>query len=937
MREQLSINHPVVDRLLEENSSKNKPYPSGRELCAILDTNGIEGPLFSPEEIQSTYEVATGWEQFGGAKTVYGTSFCRADAKEIVQASAHIRFLESIGVPKEDQKILYFIDPYSHTTRELAEVMARDYGLNEQQLQEMFVQPIQSTERDPCQLPVAMQKAPTLDALQRLDLPEEVMQIFTDALTVDSSTLGNWRIAVDRISAKKTFEKLEIDPDLIDVVSFESILVNRPENTNLTVATLAEQVREAHTTHAKSIAKYSGRNGEAIENNLPSMLSIVGNQGEKLLFDADGSLHIIKNGNRFKFTDVAHKLSDKDRETYINLQESVMNMSILDALRIGGVQLSGFGYYETLGLAMEEDKTDQEKPVGMIILDDYENPDGPVTALTHTRSKNTLIGVSSIKPLVGFNGDFGAAPDLSMLTLLSPEDTAVIQNETKYTAHAMVNSDIRTFAGVNLTYDAQNKRPHIISQGVVDRVSITRLSQIVTPSEITHSNNGLHKEAPSFASIWHPQAIEKALNGNFYDIPLLKRKITGLDQMMNHLTSMGVQPSETIIHAAQNIQQELTHIINTRHQEDKSNERELALIGGKDGSIQLVLNRLQSVIEIFEEEEIVLPQELMDEYSALISNSNLAELEIVQIDSLENRIRSVATNDVKAILEQDLKQRVDSEFISDVDNLRNIKLLTLAKQSLDGIKAAFNLESVEQFILSGALQKAISILNTAEGAHIDWSEVYDIENNGIKANNGIRAFANKQSNTLYALNGYIEMAKKQFSLSEAFANSNIQTIIDTQLDRILNSMNLLVEPDDQTTDCLNPKKILKVVAEIEKQISRSKQLRQAEELGIDTSMDPSKLRDHIIGTLQSKANEILDSRCSERINDRWNRKNVEYWGEERVQQIIQEKKTQGDFSYAQIEHRVAIEQEVKERLLPEYTRLWMQMVHDVYGKAFSFS
>lgn len=935
MKKEISM-HPLNRRLLEEEESKNKNYPGGRELCGILAANNKNGPLFFTEDAKAAYENATGWENFGGAKTVYATSFCRADAKEIVQVAAQVKYLEKLGLSPEDQNTVYFIDPYSHTTDELLEVMARDYGLELRFLQELFINPILNTDRDPKQLPVAMQKAPTAEMLSRLNLPEEVMNIMFDALRVTPQTLGDWRIEVDKISAKKLFVALGLDPDLIKIVSFEEIFSNRQNMNNLTITNLATNVKQAHMTYTETIAEYSGRNGVAVLQNPPSMLSIVGINNEKILYSANGELYIIRGGVRFKYADIANELSSQEKTYYKDLQETIWNMSIYDVLKLGGVQLSGFGYYQALGLAIEEDEHSQDAPAAMIILDDYENPDGPVAAVTHTQQKG-LYGVSSVKPLVGFNGDFGAAPDLTMLTQLSREDMAVLKGMIEYTSSCMVKHDIITFAGVDITYNEQTKKPSVTSAGVIDRGAIKRLFQIVEPDrmQIHHNPDApFHPQLSMFAAIWHPTSLEKILNGNLYDLSSLNGKKEALDPLVEFLNTLGHYNLESMSQAIEKIQQELLYIIESRNQEIASSERENELLGSPQEKARIDLHRLEAVIEIYEKNGIELPQELLAEYETIAVEVNLDK---DRITILENRIKSMVMEDARRKLETELKQKIDDEFSMDVEDIRFIRLLLSARQSIDGIKNAFNLTSIEDFITSGALLEAIAMIkDPIKTGELNWNRLLQISNNGIKEGGVIKPFAKNQLQSLNALQAYVEYVKNkppdvEKNSTELNGTNDFCSIIDANIIERLSTM-VLINIDKK--DELNPKKILAELALVEKEISQRKQQKQAEFLGIDIgTIDPKKIRDCILGRMQSLASNKLNDEYGQDIIQEWNKKNIAVWGEEILKQLIQEKKVQGMCSEKQMLHRSNIESILK----ISYPDMWNKMVSTIYQNAMLFN
>jgi hypothetical protein len=934
--------HELIVRLLLENSSKNRDYPSGRELCGLLAANNEQGPLFFADDVKMAYEQATGWEKFEGAKTIYATSFCRADTKEIAQAAAQVKYLEKLGLPHEDQKILYFIDPYSHTTDELLESMARDYALDPQTLKNLFINPISKSERDSGQLPVAMQKPPTVELISELGLPNEITQLMLDALAVKPKTLGDWRIELDRISAKRVFTALGIDSNLINVASFEEILADPSQENGLTINSLAQNVKEAHESNARKIANYSGRNGDAIFENMPAILSIVGKNKEKILFLANGELNFIIDGQRYNFADISKKFSEQDVTYYTDLQQKINTMSIYEALKLGGVQLSGFGYYETLSLSLEEN-CHQNTPTAMIILDDYENPDGPVSAVMHTQQKGALYGVSSIKPLIGFNGDFGSAPDLTMLMLLSKEDMSNISAMIKHTADCMKNHDTTTFAGVNIIYDTQSKKSKVTSAGAIDRVAIKRLIEIFQLDATIHNysfDTKIHPQLPMFVATWHPENLEKAMDGNFHDIHILKRKILGLDKLLEILGSLKYIPSHSMLDAINTIKNELNSIIESREMENASSQLEYMLIGEAEGTKQLALHRLQAVWEVYEENGIELPSDLTAEYSRISDKEKISDVAVGTLNILENKIRSAATNVVKNQLEAEIKQSIDLEHSSDIKKIQQVNILLQAKNAISGIESAFDLASIEKFITSNALIEAISAISQKKGDKVDWSSVMKIAGNGIQNEGCIRSYADKQLSNLNALYTYVislqnTQLNSETNVSELIEINGLRCLIDTELGQLLTSMNLLQDEDPKNK--LNPKKLLNAIQEAQKKISSLRQRRIVELLEINiNNIDSDQLRDHISGKLYSLASEKLDGLLKEKIKLRWTNKNIAKWGEEIMKEFNYEKGIQGYCSLTQANHRMTIEDTIHDVFLPEYKKIWNDMVQNVFENTMSF-
>ena len=199
-----------------------------------------------------------------------------------------------------------------------------------------------------------------------------------------------------------------------------------------------------------------------------------------------------------------------------------------------------------------------------------------------------------------------------------------------------------------------------------------------------------------------------------------------------------------------------------------------------------------------------------------------------------------------------------------------------ARQSIDGIKNAFNLTSIEDFITSGALLEAIAMIKDAiKTGELNWNRLLQISNNGIKEGGVIKPFAKNQLQSLNALQAYVEYVKNkppdvEKNSTELNGTNDFCSIIDANIIERLSTM-VLINIDKK--DELNPKKILAELALVEKEISQRKQQKQAELLGIDIDIiDPKKIRDYILGRMQSLASNKLNDEYGQDIIQEWNKK-----------------------------------------------------------------
>jgi hypothetical protein len=445
-----------------------------------------------------------------------------------------------------------------------------------------------------------------------------------------------------------------------------------------------------------------------------------------------------------------------------------------------------------------------------------------------------------------------------------------------------------------------------------------------------------------FVAIWHPENLEKAMDGNFHDIHILKRKILGLGKLLEILGYLQHIPSNSMLEAINKIKNELNSIIESREMENASSQREYKLIGEAEGTKQLALHRLQAVWEVYEENGIVLPPDLNAEYSRISDKEKISDVDVGTLNILENKIRSAATNVVKNQLEAEIKQSIDLEHSSDLEKIKRVNILLQAKQSIAGIESSFGLTSIEEFITSNALIEAISVLKQKDvTGEYDWSSVAQIFRNGMQNGERIKPYANKQLSNLNALYTYVislqnTQLNSETNVSELIEKNGLRCLIDTELGQLLTSMNLLQDEDPKNK--LNPKNLLNAIQEAQKKISSLRQRRLAKMLEINiNNIVSDQLHDHISGKLYSLASEKLDRLLKEKIKLRWTNKNIAKWGEEIMNEFNYEKEIQGNCSLTQANHRMTIEDTIRDVFLPEYNIIWNEMVQNVFENTMPFN
>jgi hypothetical protein len=472
--------NPVLARMKEEASRRNQGHKWGRELTAQLDEvarkedNNLTRPpvwhMRGPEGLMEHLPRIKG--ELPGLKDmqfIWGTSFCRADIKEILQYLSLSKALEAEG--KTGMKAAYFIDANAHTTGELLEATARDFNLDEQELIAILnLQPRplpleyadQHTPATMMQmsnnlhLPPAFYDAPDIgafDSLQNANMGE-VLDIWrAAALETKGQTFGDWRIAVDRLSIRRLAEKIGADPDFIQVVSMTDIIAAVP---NMTTRHVTTAVEDMWTRIKPEVQKgLMGVANEDIDNDdMPMVFRLVLPDGRRIGINTQ--FRPIDLETREEVTDVpfAQEAAASIRRP-LTPNQGLNAHTIQEAFSRYPMQFSGLGYYLFTKVMAESNMTAADYPRSnqiSMIIDDYEQSVGPTAAGVALREKEAVLPLSMPKGLVGIRTarqiDFDTTPDVSTLLALPDSEMSQISTFIDSTAQTLRNDDIGSATGL---------------------------------------------------------------------------------------------------------------------------------------------------------------------------------------------------------------------------------------------------------------------------------------------------------------------------------------------------------------------------------------------------------------------------------------------------------------------------------------------------------
>ena len=472
--------NPVLARMKEEASRRNRGHKWGRELTAQLSEHALKRdnkltppPVWRMHGKDSLMEHLPRIKgELPGLKDmqfIWGTSFCRADIKEVIQYFSLSKALEAEG--KTGMKAAYFIDANAHTTGELLEATARDFNLDEQELiQTLDLQPRPLPLDYPTQhmtgemvrmsnnllLPPAFYDAPDANVFDSLNNASmgEVLDIWrAAALETQGQSFGDWRIAVDRLSIRRLAEKMGVDPDFIQVVSMTDIINAVP---NMTTRHVTTAVEDMWTRIKPEVQKgLMGEMAEDVDNeDMPMVFRLVLPDGRRIGINTQ--FRPIDLATREEVTDVpfAQEVSAAISRQ-LGYNQSLSSHTIQEAFSRYPMQFSGLGYYLFTKVMAESNLNAAQFPrmnqISMII-DDYEQSVGPTAAGVALREREAVVPLSMPKGLVGIRTDrqidFDTTPDVSTLLALPDSELSHVSTFIESTATTLRSDDIGSATGL---------------------------------------------------------------------------------------------------------------------------------------------------------------------------------------------------------------------------------------------------------------------------------------------------------------------------------------------------------------------------------------------------------------------------------------------------------------------------------------------------------
>lgn len=393
---------------------------------------------FKGEELlqQLNHMPREGWELFGGAHFVWGTSFCRADIKEINQMLSVLMYFRSQG--RTDCKIGYFIDPGAHTTAELFGAMESDMGIDLTVFKEFFA--------DIEKFPPSFFGAPTIDLIEQIGFPDNLMsvkELFIEALKSSCvTTLGDWRIEVDRLVVRRLLLQAGLPCDAIEVIDFHHSVRGA---SLIKLSDIAAEIESANfdwgTQVRRAVNANYARSTETHEANAaPIMLRMVAPNGLRIGIGTDFV--------PINLSDRSQKIED---ETVWEICKDLQNMSLQDAMANYPIQTSGVGYMTVLNqMAAGSKKSDG--PVAGLFVDDYEQAIGPMTAMANIHAAGNLAAFCMPKGWIGglnTNGEssFDVNPDLAVMVAINEAGIDRYLRNAHFNAYLITTDDVSTNVG----------------------------------------------------------------------------------------------------------------------------------------------------------------------------------------------------------------------------------------------------------------------------------------------------------------------------------------------------------------------------------------------------------------------------------------------------------------------------------------------------------
>lgn len=401
-------------------------------------------------DIAHTFHSVVEGTNTGEPIVTYGTSYCAADIKEVLQLAMLQQTMLDAGIPTSQIFMEYFIDPNAHTSGELLRGMERDLGLSSDTFMSMPFTICDGTNTLCTNFehvsPQFVSKPSAADICQIQGLDSRIQDLMLQVCELEEiKTLGDWRVEIDRRCISDLYQRLGISPEVISVVPFHSRLTN-PE---ITISDICRYINSVDQDLVPEVQRiFAGSHDSALnaETQSPLVMRIVLPDGRRVGIDT--KLNCIgwdEFGGRVVLTN----------PTIYQFISNIVEQPIIDVYSETSLQPSGLGYYALLELNQAG-----KGPIVMPI-DDYETARGP---LSMALAAEHLKPIVMPKGLVGLSlpsggTDFDSTPDVLITLLMQESDITQLKNHVDTMTSILKSSNITAVSGVTVSLQGEVSEP----------------------------------------------------------------------------------------------------------------------------------------------------------------------------------------------------------------------------------------------------------------------------------------------------------------------------------------------------------------------------------------------------------------------------------------------------------------------------------------------
>lgn len=913
----------IINRINEETRRAQSALP-GYELFGISaslrevfqignedqDADGIKsekyklpGPIWGYENIKHTLEHLEGYE---GSKLVYGTSFCRADSKEVVQLIAAAK---ALGL----KQVTYFIDTESHTLEELVLAYARDYNLNPEDIYLAILGYVPKSNDKIIALPPGRNKPPSVSALEQLNLPPKVKSLWVESAKslegIKDANFGDWIVLITQKQVDEVAEFLGY-AGKVKIEKFRQVK-QITDAKDLTIKQIETYFDEHVLPYYRKYAFLSKASEEAVstaattgldESLLPPTYSLAEPTILKFVNAPKGTrIYITCRGNVVIYDENQTPIQAGEDPTYkefLEIAEKVKGQTILYALEQYPLQPSGLGYYFILGQALKN---------AALIMDNYERAIGPAAIAAALYETHRFYTAAMPKTLIGIDGDFDNPPDLGLLTILDEDGRKNLLRVCSLAQNLIQTDDPSTFAGIDISYNPKTKTASA-ELSIANRhlaIKLQKLLEETKQSLRSHlpSEPIIPPHTPKTSAFWFELYLNRPIKpiGDYLEIPMVgKPLLSPMAQIavsiaLGPLTpefaeALGVEKEQVLIHeflqAVNNIKSE----INTAIQELE--ERSALLHKKIEMSEQTSrANYTLAVLTVCKDQHPDIYQRVMEKNPDITKGDDLGIVSMVAVcyeEEAENQLKVEAgfTQEERAELEK--KEREIREYNEDAKRLSWCEAIK-AVQNATGISSY---QSFCQAIETYGLQTDITnIANVIKSLHESGARQIPPDFYSIKLESG-RTIAQ----TLELIGAQPEI--KDFILTSP---RNLERALEAYKNGVRNENEMLQTISAKYQEPNQPEKAPNI-KRLKQEINKRLEAARVERLVIilqkyKPNIRPSpqqtlrELNNHYTQIVQLRASEIAREKFLNQVYAVWNNLNAQAFGantkeeEEKIKQI----------------------------------------------------